>query len=293
MWYFIGASIVDAVSVVGEALNKLFIPGIFFIILALLVKGRTALIAGQRATRETCINLMIIVLDALLIAPPLALLLILMRNFLDFTGRPFSPDTWVAFHPFVVCLLAIFVGDFIGYWRHRLEHTRWLWPSHALHHSDTEMTWLAGYRFHPINRFSTVLVDTLLLSLFGFPPYALVINSLVRHYYGQFIHADLPWTFGIFQYIFVSPAMHRWHHADLPIAFGTNFATVFSVFDRAFGTYRVPGACNAPLGVKELAEAGLSKQLIHPLRLDSYRRDATTSQPEPDAVRMTTNPPVP
>lgn len=273
MWSFIGVSIVDAAAVLGEAFHKLFIPGFFFVSLALLVKGRAALIAGRRATRETGINLMIVAFDALLIAPPLAILLILIRDFLDIAGRLFSPDTWAAFHPLVICFLAIFVGDFIGYWRHRLEHTRWLWPSHALHHSDTEMTWLAGYRFHPVNRLSTVLVDNLLLSLFGFPPYALVINNLVRHYYGQFIHADLPWTFGIFQNIFVSPAMHRWHHADLPIAFGTNFATVFSVFDRVFGTYRVPGACDAPLGVKELAGSGLGEQLLYPLRSDPYRRD--------------------
>jgi len=293
MWHFISTVIVDAVSVLNEALQELLIPGTFFIILALLVKGRAALIAGRRAARETCINLMLIALDALLIAPPLALLLILIRDFLDLMGRPFSPDLWSGFHPLMICLLTIFVGDFIGYWRHRLEHTRWLWPSHALHHSDTEMTWLAGYRFHPINRLSTVLVDSLLLSLFGFPPYALVINSLVRHYYGQFIHADLPWTFGIFQYVFVSPAMHRWHHADLPVAFGTNFATVFSVFDRAFGTYRVPGVCDAPLGVKELAGAGLGEQLLYPLRLEPYRRDATMRQQEPDAVQMTPDSPAP
>jgi sterol desaturase/sphingolipid hydroxylase (fatty acid hydroxylase superfamily) len=291
MWHFIGTSLGDAASVLGEALQKLFIPGLLFITLALLVKGRAALTAGRRAARETCINLMIIAFDALLIAPPLALLLILVRDVLDITGRILSPDTWAALPPIAVCFLAIFIGDFIGYWRHRLEHTRWLWPSHALHHSDTEMTWLAGYRFHPINRLSTVLVDVSLLSLFGFPPYALLINSLVRHYYGQFIHADLPWTFGIFQYIFVSPAMHRWHHADLPAAFGTNFATVFSVFDRAFGTYRVPGACDAPLGVKELAGSGLGDQLIYPLRLGPYRREATMSRQESSAAPIASNPP--
>ena len=159
------------------------------------------MVARRRATRDTCINPSVIGLDALLIALPLAVLLVVLGNVLDLVGRPLTPDAWAAWPEVLVCVFAIFVGDFIGYWRHRLEHTRWLWPSHALHHSDTEMTWLAGYRFHPINRLSTVLVDSLLLSLFGFPPYALVINGLVRHYYGQFIHADLPWTFGIFGYI--------------------------------------------------------------------------------------------
>jgi sterol desaturase/sphingolipid hydroxylase (fatty acid hydroxylase superfamily) len=49
--------------------------------------------------------------------------------------------------------------------------------------------------------------------LLGFPSYAIIANNLVRHYYGYYVHADLPWTHGKLGKIFVSPAMHRWHHA--------------------------------------------------------------------------------
>jgi len=92
--------------------------------------------------------------------------------------------------------IAVFAGDFIGYWRHRLEHSQWLWPSHAIHHSDTEMTWLTLLRFHPINRLSSLILDYAFLLMLGLPPYALIVNNLVRHYYGMVIHADLPWTYG-------------------------------------------------------------------------------------------------
>ncbi len=67
-----------------------------------------------------------------------------------------------------------------------------------IHHSDTDMTWLTLSRFHPINRITTALIDTFFLALLGFPTWALVANNLVRHYYGEFIHADLPWTYGRF-----------------------------------------------------------------------------------------------
>jgi len=94
-----------------------------------------------------------------------------------------------------------------------------------------------------------------------------VANNVVRHYYGYFIHADLPWTYGPLSTIFVSPAMHRWHHArDLRYA-GTNFATVFAVFDRTFGTFALPGPCNVPLGVEEDMGCGFRGQLFHPLRV--------------------------
>ena len=61
------------------------------------------------------------------------------------------------------------IGDFFSYWRHRLEHTRLLWPAHAIHHSDTDLTWLTIGRFHPIDRVVTCTVDIALLALLGFP----------------------------------------------------------------------------------------------------------------------------
>ncbi len=60
--------------------------------------------------------------------------------------------------------------------------------------------------------------------------------------------------------------MHRWHHARDVKGTGSNFATVFSVFDKAFGTYYVPGLCNVPLGVTDdqYPGKGLIRHLLHP-----------------------------
>jgi sterol desaturase/sphingolipid hydroxylase (fatty acid hydroxylase superfamily) len=79
--------------------------------------------------------------------------------------------------------------------------------------------------------------------------------------------ADLPWTYGRLGVIFVSPAMHRWHHAREAACANTNFATVFSVLDRAFGTLSVKGPCTVPLGVGEDMGSGVSGQLAYPLRV--------------------------
>src|SRR5918997_1122839 len=103
------------------------------------------------------------------------------RNALAAAVRPAS---WSVLPPVLVGFLAIVAGDFVGYWRHRLEHTRLLWPSHAVHHSDTEMTWLALARFHPVSRLVTLLLDNSVLFLLGLPPYALLVNNFVRHYWG-------------------------------------------------------------------------------------------------------------
>jgi sterol desaturase/sphingolipid hydroxylase (fatty acid hydroxylase superfamily) len=203
-----------------------------------------------------------------------------MQRGFDTAGlRLVAPEAWSAWPFAFVALLAIIAGDFIGYWRHRLEHTRWLWPSHAVHHSDTEMTWLALARFHPVSRLATLLIDNAFLFLLGFPPEAMLVNNLVRHYWGHFIHADLPWTFGPLGKIIVSPAMHRWHHALDRRAHDTNFATIFAVFDRLFGTYRVPGPCTGPLGVKADMGRGVAGQLAYPLKPQAYRWRGPGSHP--------------
>src|SRR5690606_10744731 len=155
--------------------------------------------------------------------------------------RLLPPETWQEIPLWLSAFIAIFIGDFVGYWRHRLEHTAPLWPAHAIHHADTAMTWTTGLRFHPINRLPTALIDTSALALLGVPPEAIAINAYARHYYGLFIHMDLPWTYGALGRVFVSPAMHRWHHIRDAEGAGVNFATVFSVFDRAFRTHATPG----------------------------------------------------
>lgn len=66
--------------------------------------------------------------------------------------------------------------------------------------------------------------------------------------------------------------MHRWHHAADKSAFDTNYATVFSVFDQAFGTFRVPGTCTAPLGVTDTIGTSLGAQLSYAFLPRACRR---------------------
>jgi sterol desaturase/sphingolipid hydroxylase (fatty acid hydroxylase superfamily) len=237
-----------------------------FGVLAFLARGVASLKTARAAAGEVSTNLTLIVIDILFVTPALAFALAVMGAWIQrYDLTLFQPNDWAALPVWLVGFLALFIGDFIAYWRHRLEHTPPLWPSHAIHHSDTAMTWTTGLRFHPSNRFSTALIDTGTLALLGFPPWALLINNLVRHYYGLFIHMDLPWTYGPLGRVLVSPAMHRWHHVREGEGVGANFATVFSVFDQAFRTYYVPGPCTALLGVPDPIGCNVLAQLLWPL----------------------------
>ena len=245
-------------------------PALIFAALALAARGGAALHTARAASGEVRTNLVLFVFDIVFVAPLLALALAATGLLLQRSGLSLPTSTWLELPSWAVMLIAVFAGDFVGYWRHRLEHTAALWPAHAVHHSDTAMTWTTGLRFHPVNRLTTALIDTTALAMLGLPPAALIANNLVRHYYGLFIHMDLPWTYGPLSRVFVSPAMHRWHHIRDAEGAGANFATVFSVFDQAFRTYHVPGPCTVPLGVRDAIGRGALAQLAWPI-VAAYR----------------------
>jgi sterol desaturase/sphingolipid hydroxylase (fatty acid hydroxylase superfamily) len=252
---------------IGKDMAELALVAAWFFALALVVKRGKAIADARAAAGQTRINFAIMVVDVLLVGPVIGFLTGTTAAFLHHEGLRLTQDSlWTAAGPVVTGALAVFLGDFVGYWRHRAQHSRWLWPAHAVHHSDTHLTWFSLGRMHPVDRLGTML-DVVVLAALGFPAWAVTVTVLVRHYYGYFVHADLPWTFGPLGRVLNPPVAHRWHHAREVAGSGANFATVFSVFDRAFGTWRLPGPCDVPLGVNEDMGKGAIGQYLHPFRV--------------------------
>ncbi len=282
-----------SLAALESAFKGLLVPFVVFSFLALFMRRRHILDDLRRTLPEIRLNLKIMVFDVIFIVPMIVFLGTFLAEFVRDNGLSLvAPEAWPGLPAWLTVVIAIAIADFVGYWRHRLEHTWVLWPAHAVHHSDTEMTWIAIQRFHPFNRFTTFIIDNLALFLLGVPPFAIIANSLVRYYYGAFIHADLPWTYGPLGRIFVSPAMHRWHHATDPKAFNTNFATVFSLWDQMFGTCRVPGPCDVPTGVTDKMEQSLFGQLTYPFTRRAYPQifgasDTTADDAAPDQGSLT------
>lgn len=238
-----------------------------FFILALLVKGIRAVEDARAAAAETRNNLALFALDSVTVAPALAFASTTAYRLLHAPGAVFAGEAvWARLGPAGTAVAAVAICDFLGYCNHRLYHTAWLWPSHAIHHSDTRLSWLSLLRMHPFDRLGTLL-DLLGMILLGLPDWAVLTAVMVRHYYGHLIHADLPWTLGRLDLVFISPTMHRWHHALEQHGAGVNFATVFSVFDRLFGTFYSPGVCVGPTGVEDEISPGVAGQYLHPLRV--------------------------
>lgn len=243
-----------------------------FFLFTLLIKKKRTFTYIRNVLPESFFNFQAMTINLLFIPILIAVLAPLMPKVTDELGLSFATPFWASIPNWALIPITLFIGDFIGYWRHRLEHSKFLWPSHAMHHSDTQMTWFSLERFHPLNRISTFFVDATLLSLLGLPPLMIFVNSTFRHYYGFWVHSNLPWTYGAFGKVFVSPVMHRWHHARVKQAYNANFASIFSVFDQWFGTYYLPGQCRQKLGANSVANTSYWYQLTYPFKLSSYRR---------------------
>ncbi|MCX5662097.1 MAG: sterol desaturase family protein [Planctomycetota bacterium] len=202
---------------------------------------------------------------AALVVVLVPLVLLLYRTLDDAQLTGFGP---LAAQPLALqAIEVLLLGDFAGYWSHRLFHRRRLWRFHAVHHSAEELDWLASARVHPLNEIiSRVLAAVPLVSL-GFHPKVLAGYAPFLTFYAVFLHANLRWDFGPLRAVLASPAFHRWHHSREPEARDKNFAGFFPVWDVIFGTYHLPrGRWPVDLGVDDAVPAGIWRQLAFPFQ---------------------------
>lgn len=212
--------------------------GLIFSLLALVTKRAALKNAVQRVRPEFATNLALALLNGILLAPLFFWPGQFVQNAL--AASPELTAFWEALHPLLVLALTILVADFVVYWRHRLEHHRLLWRFHATHHADTQYHWLTVLRKHPVSKLLSITVDACLLLILGFPAWAVAGASLIRSFWGFFIHADVPWTLGIFGRWLISPAAHRLHHIRDEALMGANYGNTVTLWDRLFGTYVDP-----------------------------------------------------
>lgn len=157
--------------------------------------------------------------------------------------------------PLIISILVTLIAkDFANYWSHRLMHTKLLWGVHALHHSDSAMTWTTNLRVHFLEILFMQIIFFLVIGWLNLPVEAAAIVGVIRTWYGHYIHCHTGFTHGALGKLFCSPNYHRWHHADTPEAYGKNLADMFPIWDIMFGTYYNPGPCRAELGVKDAPE---------------------------------------
>ena len=140
-------------------------------------------------------------------------------------------------------VLAFLLVDGWQYWWHRANHrVSFLWRFHAVHHADAELDVTSGVRFHTVEITLSFLARLAVLPLLGVTVPELVVYEAVALPVILFHHANLgigPGLDGALRWLVVTPRMHYVHHSRLQPETDSNYASLFSFWDRVFGSFRL------------------------------------------------------
>ncbi len=136
-------------------------------------------------------------------------------------------------------LLLLFVAvEFVYYWHHRLSHEiRWLWATHAVHHSATHLNFAAALRLGWTGEISGGALLFFPLVLAGFHPIGMMAALGLNLLYQFWIHSEWAPRLGWVEGVLNTPSNHRVHHASNTEYLDQNYGGVLIIFDRLFGTY--------------------------------------------------------
>ncbi len=137
---------------------------------------------------------------------------------------------------YIIAFLAL---DFAGYWVHRLAHTvNFFWNNHIVHHSSEEFNLACALR-QSISVYFRIYAFLLIpAAIFGVPQQVIAVVAPL-HLFAQFwYHTRHINKMGWLEYVIVTPAHHRVHHAINPEYLDKNYGQIFIFWDRMFGTFQ-------------------------------------------------------
>ncbi len=166
-----------------------------------------------------------------------------------------------------VVALCFVLDDLRYYWVHRFGHrVRWVWASHVNHHSSQHYNLTTALRQTWTGTFTLMMVVRVPLLLLGFHPAMVIFVGGLNLIYQFWIHTEainrMPrW----FEAVMNTPSHHRVHHGRNPKYLDANYAGVFIIWDKLFGTF-VPEDENEPVEyglVRNLGTFNLLRVAFH------------------------------
>jgi len=165
---------------------------------------------------------------------------------------------WFNLPPGGKLVLGFLAFDLWMYGWHRANHTMpFLWRFHRMHHSDPELDTTSALRFHAGEMLISAVLRLAVIPLLGIPLNHLLLYELILEPVILFHHSNiaLPETLDRpMRLLIVSPNMHRVHHSNIPEETNSNYASIFSFWDRIWGTYRRRDILSVRYGLKEFRD---------------------------------------
>ena len=193
----------------------------------------------------------------------------------------------------LVFVIAFVLDDFRYYWVHRFGHRmRWMWAAHVIHHSSQHYNLATALRQTWTGAFTPGFIFGVPLYIIGIEPAVIAFCAGINLVYQFWIHTEAINRFPKwFEAVMNTPSHHRVHHATNPQYLDANYAGVFIIWDRMFGTF-------VPESDEDACRYGLVSDLgtFNPLRVAFHEwvgiaRDWVSATNWGDRFRFLINPP--
>jgi sterol desaturase/sphingolipid hydroxylase (fatty acid hydroxylase superfamily) len=144
-----------------------------------------------------------------------------------------TPALWI------VMFLVVDLSHYLIHWlSHRVNV---LWACHAVHHSSEEFNYTVGLRNSSFHGF-LIWVFFLPAAIAGVPWQVVAVCYGLNVLYQFWLHTRLIGRLGLLEAVLNTPSHHRVHHGTDGAYLDRNFAGVFIIWDRLFGTFVPEGA---------------------------------------------------
>jgi sterol desaturase/sphingolipid hydroxylase (fatty acid hydroxylase superfamily) len=151
-----------------------------------------------------------------------------LAQFAPWKLDPSSVWTWIAL---------LVATDFCYYWFHRFHHEiRFFWGAHENHHSSRHYNLSTALRQSWMTPFTGILFYVP-LPLLGFEPKTIVAAIAINTLYQFWIHTEAIDKLGPLEWIINTPSHHRVHHGRNVQYLDKNYAGMFIIWDKLFGSF--------------------------------------------------------
>lgn len=255
----------------------------YFLVGVAIIHGLILITLKKRAAKETLANIGVYI-GYTIIKKYLTASLTLGMFYFAYHARIFEiPTNWQ------MLLCCIVFADFLYYVKHRLEHrVELLWVAHSVHHSSNEFNLSTALRLPWVTPFYAWMAY-LPAVIIGFHPIMVAFCVAIVLLFQFLIHTEVVGKLGLFDGILNTPSNHRVHHGSNRQYLDKNYAGIFMIWDRLFGTYKAE---------EEKVIYGLTKPIntSHPVEINlieakNLLTDMRACRTWTDSMRIAINPP--
>lgn len=176
---------------------------------------------------------------------------------------------WMS-HPAFFLLDLLLLDGFLYVW-HRINHQwQFLWRFHEVHHLDQFLDSTTALRFHFGEVFISAMVRACVIVALGIPLSSVILFEVLIVIFSVFNHSNLRIPATVERHlsrVIVTPSIHWVHHHAQREDTDSNYATIFSFWDRLFASFSPNSRrLDMPIGVENKKDLSFFSLMLRPLK---------------------------